>query len=394
MFEVWDWLNVTMIDMVNVKRDAQVSDNTETSGGLLFMNYMTHKGMAKWELNPKYDHVVENNPIALKNESLLKNEEEEMCELEDDIDIIIPDVGNLRGVQIIKPIRHPDRLLNQLIGLKDVKKRISDITLFTQFNSRLRAFGGKTHQISLHSVFYGNPGTGKTTVGRIFSSLLRKAGVLSKGHVVLVNGRQAFVGRHFGDEEIAVEKLIDLAKGGLLFIDEAYTLQGNHHEDPAYLILPLLMQIMADERNRDIGIVIAGYQKPLEELLATNPGLDSRFPHANRIFFPDYSPQDLFEIALRRMQEYGYSGTKECQYKLKEIIAEGYAHRNPSTFGNGRYVAEIMEKLFFRHGIRCMQEGIDSVEELHKITLNDILSLQQKNNFEIKPIRKIGFRIE
>ena len=394
MFEVWDWLDVIMIDMVNVKREAKVSDNIETTGGLLFTNYMTHKGMAKWELDPKYDHVVENNPIALKNESSPKNEEEEICELEDDIDIIIPDVGNLHGVQIIKPVRHPDRLLNQLIGLEDVKKRISDITMFTEYNYRLRAFGGKAHQISLHSVFYGNPGTGKTTIGRIYSSLLFKAGVLSKGQVVFVNGRQAFVGRHFGDEESSVEKLIDLARGGLLFIDEAYTLVGNHHEDPGYLILPLLMQIMADEKYRDIGIVIAGYQKPLEELLATNPGLDSRFPQANRIYFPDYTPEELFEIALRQIEEYDYTGTKEFKDKLKEIIAKDYAHCNPSTFGNGRYVTGMMEELFIRHGIRCIKENIKDAKELHRITLDDILPLEQKNSrFDIRLQKKIGFTI-
>lgn len=391
MFEVWDWLDVTMIDMVNVRRDAQVSDNTETSGGLLFMNYMTHKGMTKWELDPKYDHVVENNPIALKNESSPKNEEEETCELEDDIDINIPDVGNLHGVQILKPIRHPDRLLNQLIGLEDVKKRISDITMFTQYNHRLRALGGKAHHISLHSVFYGNPGTGKTTIGRIYSSLLFKAGVLSKGHVVLVNGRQAFVGRHFGDEESSVEKLIDLARGGQLFIDEAYTLAGNHHEDPGYLILPLLMQIMADEKYRDISIVIAGYQKPLEELLATNPGLDSRFPYANRILFPDYSPNELFEIAMKRMEEFDYSVSQEFQYKLKEIIAEDYAHRSPS-FGNARYVTAMMEEIYIKHGIRCIKEDIKDAKELHNITLDDIFILEQKKkNFVIREKRKIGF---
>jgi len=387
MLAKWDWLNVTMIDMVNVKREAKVTENMDTAGSLLFMNYMMYKRTADWNLDPRYDHVIENNPVSLSK----KCDEDGMCELDEEIEIDVPGTGSLHGVQIIKPIRHPDRKLEKLIGLEEVKRRISDITLFSQYNNRLRSIGGKTHQISLHSVFFGNPGTGKTTVGRIFASLLLKAGVLSKGHVVLVNGRQAFVGRYFGDEEHAVEKLIDLAKGGLLFIDEAYTLNGNHHEDPGQLILPLLMQTMADESFRDIGVVIAGYQKPLEELLALNYGLDSRFPHANRILFPDYSPKDLFDIALKQMEEYEYTGTEEFLNKLKETIAEDYAHRNPSTFGNGRYVSSIMEEIFIRHGIRCIKENINDIDEIHDLTLDDILSLDKKNRFEIKSCRKIGF---
>ncbi len=391
MLEVWNWLGVTMIDLVNVKRDIKVSDNMNT-GRNLYMTYMMHKWMAKWELDSEYDHVVENFPVALESVASEKCDEEGMGELDDEIEFEVPDIGNLHGVQIIRPICSPERMLDQLIGLEEVKRRISDFALFSQYNNRLRAIGGKAHHISLHSVFYGNPGTGKTTVGRIFASLLLKAGVLSKGHVVLVNGRQAFVGRHFGDEESAVEKLINLAKGGLLFIDEAYTLQGNHHEDPGQLILPLLMQMMADETYRDIGVVIAGYQKPLEELLSLNSGLDSRFPHANRFFFPDYTPSELFKMALNRMDEFDYVCTEVFKEKLKEIIEDDYAHRNPSTFGNGRYISGIIEEIYIRHGIRCVIEDIKDATKLHNITLDDILPLQKKKSgFVIKENRKIGF---
>lgn len=264
--------------------------------------------------------------------------------------------------------------------------------MFTQYNYRLRVLGAKDHQISLHSVFYGNPGTGKTTIGRIFASLLLQAGVLSKGHLVLVNGRQAFVGSNFGDEEAAVEKVITLAEGGILFIDEGYQLMGNHPNDPGKLILPMLMQIMADESRRDFGVVIAGYQKSMEQLIDLNPGLESRFKESNRFHFPDYSPQELFQIAMRKMDEYGYVITKKVQEELMNIILSDFQNRNPENFGNRRYIANRMEELFMYHGIRCVKENIDSLEGLHNIELSDILYLQQKKGSDkIRAKKKIGF---
>ncbi len=395
MTEVWEWLNVTMIDMATVRREAKVANNMQSMGGLMLSSYLEHKEMARWELDPDYDHVVENNPVAPKSDGRAVPCDADLDdeELPEEIPVDLPSADNLRGVQIINPVRHPERLLSRLTGLTEVRHRISDIALFSQYNNQIRALGGKAHPISLHSVFYGNPGTGKTTVGRIFASMLLKAGVLSKGHLVLVNGRQAFVGRFFGDEEAVVEKLIRLSKGGILFIDEAYTLMGNHHEDPGRLILPMLMQLMADETNRDVAVVLAGYQQPLEELLALNDGLASRFARANRICFPDYPPEDLFQIALMKMEEYGYAATEAAKGELMAIIAHDYAHRNPRSFGNGRYVVNRMDEVFLHHGIRCISENLTTPEQgLYRIELADVAPLRMKKDaFEVRTKNRIGF---
>ncbi len=385
MLEIWNWLDVTMIDEVHVKKDLKVSENYDTFGGSLFKSYMSHRYFASWKLDAKYDHVVENAPITQMKELEVYEQEE--------ININVPDAGNLKGVQIIKPVRNPSQSIERLIGLENIKRRLSELKIFTQYNNLLCSLGAKPHHISLHSVFYGNPGTGKSTVGRLFASLLLEAGMLSKGHVVFVNGRQAFVGRLFGDEESAVESIISLAEGGVLFIDEAYTLNGNHSDDPGKLVLPMLMQVMADERRRDLAIIIAGYEKPLQNLLALNPGLDSRFAQTNRYHFPDYIPQELFQIAMERINEYGYTITEEAKEKLMTMITDDYKHRDPDTFGNGRYVMNCMEDIFFHHGNRCMKENIDNLEGLHNIELSDILPVQQKKeSLMIKTKREIGFR--
>ena len=153
------------------------------------------------------------------------------------------------------------------------------------------------------------------------------------------------------------------------------------------------MQVMADERRRDLAIIIAGYEKPLQNLLALNPGLDSRFAQTNRYHFPDYIPQELFQIAMERINEYGYTITEEAKEKLMTMITDDYKHRDPDTFGNGRYVMNCMEDIFFHHGNRCMKENIDNLEGLHNIELSDILPVQQKKeSLMIKTKREIGFR--
>lgn len=382
MLVLWDWLDITVIDNVDINVDIKVSEKMGTSGDILLMNYMTHKYMADWKLDSKYDRIAEDCPVVFMHES---------DTVEEDEINIVPDVTSLKGVQVINPIRNPRKMLDQLIGLDDVKQRIFELTMFTMYNNRLRASGGKIHQISLHGIFYGNPGTGKTTVGRLYASLLLEAGALSKGHVVLVNGRQAFIGRLFGDEETAVENIVKLAEGGLLFIDEAYTLMGNHSEDPGKQVLPMLMQTLADEKHRDIAIIVAGYQRPLEELLALNCGLDSRFPQSNRFYFPDYSPRELFQIAIRRIYEYGYSITNDAKERLMAIISDDYAIRDTNAFGNGRYVMNRVEEIFIQHGIRCIKDDIMDINELHCIVKDDIISIQKKSLG--KRNKKIGFAI-
>ncbi len=287
--------------------------------------------------------------------------------------------------EILPPIKNPLEILNRLVGCIEIKKRIYDLTMLSQYNQRLKSIdpNAKTHKLPLHSLFMGNPGTGKTTVCRIFGSLLKEAGVLSKGHVVVCN-RGTFVGNLFGDEESSVSIALREAKGGVLMIDEAYLLNSSHHADPGKLVLPLLMDALADEAQRDIAIILCGYKRPMEQLLELNPGLESRFP--NRFEFPDYSEQELQKIALLRLNEYHYSFTRTSWALFRAIVSQDYRQRDSNTWANARYITNLLDSIYLHHARRCITYNVRDVCKIHKITTTDIHPLQ----FVKKKIR-IGF---
>ncbi len=224
-------------------------------------------------------------------------------------DISIPD-GEIEQnqnisvkVEILRPIANPREELNKLVGCSDIKRRMDELVALTSYNKMMHELfpNGKQHEVSLHSVFLGRPGTGKTTVCKIFGSLLRQAGALSKGHVVVCD-RGTFIGTLWGDEERSMKQVLEMAKGGVLMIDEAYLLNGKHDNDPGKLVIQLMMNILADETQRDIAIVLCGYKEPMMKLLDTNPGLQSRFP--NKFEFTDFTVDELLEITRRRIKDY------------------------------------------------------------------------------------------
>ena len=350
--------------------------------------------MTTWQLDPKYDHTLDNLPTiesSVDETSGNNNEITHVIDEEEEMPrtVELPDVGPLIGVDIIQPLGHPLEKLDRLVGLHEVKKKVNTLSMLAKYNQILKTYGAKHHKISLHSIFYGNPGTGKTIVGQMYASILREAGILSKGHVVLANGRQAFVGSLFGEEEKNVDKLLRLAQGGVLMIDEAYTLMAPHKDDPGKNVLSLLMKAMADEENRDFAVILTGYQKPIRQLLELNPGLDSRFPESNRFLFNDFSPEELCMIAKNKLDDYGYKLTAQAWTKLRGIIAEEYANRDPESFGNGRFVANILDEIYQRHAVRCMSEHVTELAALQRFSASDIQLERHKKREGRK--RTIGF---
>lgn len=288
--------------------------------------------------------------------------------------------------EVLPPINNPLEILYRLVGCQEIKKRIYDLTMLSQYNQRLKSIdpNAKIHKFPLHSLFIGNPGTGKTTVCRIFGSLLKEAGALSKGHVVVCN-RGTFVGNMFGDEESSVSMAIRQAKGGVLMIDEAYLLNSNHHADPGKLVLPLLMDILANESQRDIAIILCGYRKPMEQMLELNPGLESRFP--NRFEFPDFTEKELLDIAHQRLEDYQYSFTKTSWERFKNIVSNDYKHKEPDTWGNARYITNLLENIYLHHARRCVKSDINDPIKLHMLTRVDIQPTQY-----VKKKQYIGFK--
>ena len=293
--------------------------------------------------------------------------------------------NNTVKVQVLKPMDNPHEELDKLIGCKGIKARIDELISLTQYNRMLCELmpHAKTHNISLHSIFTGKPGTGKTTVCKIYGALLKEAGVLSKGHVVVAN-RGSFIGNLWVDEEKMVRELIKMAQGGVLMIDEAYQLNSNNSNDPGKLVIPMFMDILSDESQRDIAVILCGYKKEMGQLLELNPGLNSRFP--NTFDFPDFSYEELLAITLRRVNEYHYKFTRTGWAKYKSVLSNAYQMRDAQTWGNARFIANLLEHIYLRHAQRCVKLKNPSVSRLMAITTADIAPIEVAT-----PKSRIGF---
>ena len=289
------------------------------------------------------------------------------------------------NVEILHLNQEPQLALLNLVGCDEIKRRMDELLSLGIYNNLMRKHfpDSKQHDISLHSIFYGRPGTGKTTVCKIYGALLHQAGVLSSGHVVVCD-RGTFIGPLWGDEERALQKVLEIAKGGVLMIDEAYLLGGKSDRDPGRLVIQLLMNILADESQRDIAVVLCGYKEPMKQLLAVNQGLDSRFP--NKFEFPDFSVEDLLRITLRRIDEYNYEFTDQAWDKYCDILRKAYQQRDPDTWGNARFVANQLDRIYIQHAARCVHHIPKDISQMRTITADDIQPIEVP-----KPKMKIGF---
>ena len=319
-------------------------------------------------------------------------EEPDEAEDEDDLDDwdfpdgVIEQNNNIKvKVDILRPIPNPREELDKLVGCDDIKQRMDELVALTSYNKMKHELfpDSVQHNVSLHSLFLGKPGTGKTTVCKIFGSLLRKAGALSKGHVVVCN-RSTFIGTLWGDEERSVNQVLQIAKGGVLMIDEAYLLNTKHESDPGKLVIQMLMNVLADETQRDIAVVLCGYKEPMQKLLDINPGLESRFP--NKFEFSDFTLDELLEITYRRVKEYEYTFTQPAWDKYCHVLTQAYQQRDPQTWGNARFVGNLLERIYIQHAKRCMKERPADKWQMRQLTPEDICPIEVS-----KPKARIGF---
>lgn len=322
------------------------------------------------------DKSVDEALFNVDEELDLDESAEESADVEDDDDeqVIVSDVeqnGTMKvSVKILLPIKNPRKELDRLVGCGSIKRRMEELLSLTKYNKMLAELcpESKRHEVSLHSVFFGRPGTGKTTVCKIYGSLLHEAGALSKGHVVVCD-RGTFIGTLWGDEERSVRQVVEAAQGGVLMIDEAYLLNSKNENDPGKLVIQLLMNILSDERQRDIAVVLCGYKEPMTKLLELNPGLHSRFP--NRFEFADFTLDELLSITLLRIKEYGYQFTRSAWEKYKQMLKEAYTLRDPQTWGNGRFIANQLERIYIQHALRCVKHS-DAMDQRHLLLLTPV----------------------
>ena len=285
--------------------------------------------------------------------------------------------------------------LNGLIGLKEIKKQIKEHAQYIQF-IKLRKERGfeENERIPLHSVFIGKPGTGKTTVANMMGMLYHKMGVLTKGHVHIVD-RVDLVGEYIGQTAPKVREAIEKARGGVLFVDEAYSLArvNDDSKDFGREVIELLMKEMSDGPG-DLAIVVAGYPKEMNYFLNSNPGLKSRFK--NYLDFPDYLPQELSEIGAYAANEKEINLSPEAKTKLDQIITEAYRNRD-ATFGNARYVNDLIDKAKINLALRIMslpQPHSLEKEILATVTGEDVerIKLDKPTQKPLIPIDEIGLK--
>lgn len=257
--------------------------------------------------------------------------------------------------------------LDSFIGLSNIKQTVRDFIAYIKFINERKKYGLKTDEkISINAVFLGNPGTGKTTVARLLGNILKAMGILPSGHVIEVD-RAGLVGQYIGETAQKTDKLITDSIGGVLFIDEAYTLikKGGSGQDFGQEAIDVLLKRMEDKKGQFV-VISAGYTEEMNTFLNSNPGLKSRFTHT--FLFEDYTPDELISILKLYIKKEEYFISEAAQDLLKKEFIKLYRARDKS-FGNARLVRNIFDEAKLNLGKRVVAL---SQKEKTKETLNTI----------------------
>lgn len=257
--------------------------------------------------------------------------------------------------------------LEQLIGLKQVKKTIAEVTAFSLIQKQRSEKGLKASPTVLHAIFKGNPGTGKTTVARIIGKVFHDIGVLSRGHLVEAE-RADLVGEYIGHTALKTKEILKKSMGGVLFVDEAYTLAQGGEKDFGKEAIATLVKAMEDNRDNLI-VILAGYCHEMEYFINSNPGLRSRFPL--QIDFSDYSSEELFRIALQMYTERDYELSSKCRWRLKSMLDEFIKSHHPHS-GNARYIRNLVERSIRLQALRIVDRDYLTRKDLMTIEETDL----------------------
>lgn len=258
--------------------------------------------------------------------------------------------------------------LNALVGLKGVKDEIEKLVHFLEIQKQREELQLKTAALSLHLVFSGNPGTGKTTVARILARIFKKLNILKKGHLVETD-RMGLVGQYVGHTAIKTSEIINSALDGVLFVDEAYSLIGGENDFGSEAI-DTLVKRMEDDRDRLI-VIVAGYPNDMNEFIQSNPGLKSRF--SKTILFSDFNPTELSKIFKIFCENNQYKLSKGAEKNLSQVFQYALSDTG-DDFGNGRYVRNLFEQIIRNQAMRLRQlKQTFSKKELITIEASDVV---------------------
>ena len=259
--------------------------------------------------------------------------------------------------------------LNKLIGLNEVKTQVSKLINVHQANNIRSAQGLPKVPVGLHCVFTGSPGTGKTTVARYLASMYNSIGLLPSNKVYEVD-RSALVAGYVGQTALKVQDAVEKAKGGVLFIDEAYSLSADSGAGFGDEAISTLVKAMEDYRE-NLAIIVAGYKEPMKQFIESNQGLKSRFQ--NYIHFNDYSSQELLSI----FEELCHSHKMEIDQLAKvDLLKHIEAAKPQGDQGNARYIRNLFEKMYLNMSHRAAEDGNIDLHEILKFDSRDIPSVE------------------
>ena len=267
--------------------------------------------------------------------------------------------------------------LNAMIGLGSVKAKVKEIVDQAMFNKMAaeRGLGSLSDHGSLHLLFKGNAGTGKTTVAQMLGQIYKQLGVLKKG-TCMTYTRNDLVASYVGQTAIKTQECIDKAMGGIMFVDEAYTLAQGGENDFGQEALTTIMTAMENHRD-DFMVIFAGYSNEIDALIDMNQGLESRFPKQNEIIFEDYTEEELLQIFIYQAKKKGMIIGDELHEALLQVIRS--AKQNARSFGNARAVRNIVEAVDIRRKQRIMAMGSKSMEltneEFMTVLLEDLVGI-------------------
>ncbi len=261
--------------------------------------------------------------------------------------------------------------LNSLTGLENIKQEVNDLVKLTRYYKEMNR--DILNAFSMHSIFTGNPGTGKTTVARIMGKIFKSLGLLERGHLIEADGSDLIAG-FLGQSALKTKELIEKAMGGILFVDEAYAITEGYHNEFGKKAVATLVKQMEDHR-KEFGLIVAGYTQNMEEFLESNPGLKSRFERTFQ--FMDFSEKELFIVAMNMLKQKGLKPDARAEAHLQAYLTHLYTNRN-KFFGNARSVRSIIEKAFRNQELRMASISKDkrTPELLRTLILEDVLEFQ------------------